>query len=431
MAPPLRYVAWALALALVVANLPAAPAIEAAFTDITGNWAREAIESLADRGIVSGYPDHTFRPDAPVTRAEFATMIASSFILPEAEDVTFIDTGSHWAKDAIHALAGAGYFEGYPDRRFRPDQPVTRAEAAAALVRVLGVGDENWFANGGAPTFSDVPPTHWAYPHVEAAAYLNLFPPFLRGRLEPDEGLTRADAAWMLYQALRLGRTSGTITLLDDATGLITVRTELDRLRDFRTGERVAVVRNDRRATVADLREGDEVFVLSDRFGNPLLIKATGAAYNIGQQLTEYLRMTLTPDDIRAIVGGDWTTVGAKAKDVLHQYLLRTGATEEEAYALLNQDWSTLGEALRLRLRDILAESLDVSAELAEAVLKQDWNAARELAEIELSQQLINYLLNASAGDTPVATGSRGSTAATAEPGTQATSTGNSLASRS
>src|SRR5690625_4122319 len=172
MARSKRMIAWALSLALLVMSFPLSLHVEAAFTDVAGNWAKDSIEALADRGIIGGYPDHTFRPDAPVTRGEFASLLATAFPIPAAGEVMFPDIGNHWASGAIRALTSAGYFEGYTDGQFRPNQSITRAESAAVLTRALGLGDVDGFAMNRVATFSDVPASHWAANHVEIAAHL-------------------------------------------------------------------------------------------------------------------------------------------------------------------------------------------------------------------------------------------------------------------
>jgi hypothetical protein len=109
------------------------------FSDVkAGSWYNTAVSTLADMGILKGYPDGTFRPDAPVTRAEFAA-VAARF---DSTDITgqtasFSDTASSWAKSAIARTAVLGWVKGYPDGTFRPDEAITRAEAATLINRVL------------------------------------------------------------------------------------------------------------------------------------------------------------------------------------------------------------------------------------------------------------------------------------------------------
>ncbi len=396
MARPNKLIAWALSLTLLMMNVPLSPAVEAAFTDIAGNWARDSIEALAARGIIGGYPDNTFRPDAPVTRGEFASLLATAFPTPATGETTFSDIDNHWARGAIQALADAGYFEGYPDGRFRPNQAITRAESAVALIRALGLGGVEGFATEEAATFSDVSVSHWGANEIELAAYLSLFPPYLRDELGPEETLTRAEAAWMLHNALRIGRTAGTITMHDETTGIVAVRTHDGRVRDFRTAERATILRNSEMADVEQLREGDEVFVVSDRFGNPRLIVAAGSEprTDIGYKLLNVVQGLFTPEDLRAMASGNWNVIRERTREALYTYLVEEADIEPyEAEALLAQDWDTLGEAARERLIGAVSDYFNVAPELTRALLAQDWKTAREQAQLELSQQVLNYLL--------------------------------------
>ncbi|SET68337.1 X2-like carbohydrate binding domain-containing protein [Paenibacillus sp. NFR01] len=139
---------------------------ETSFGDVSsGSWAAEAIAKVTKLGLMQGYPDGSFQPDRPLTRAELASLIVS--LLPEAsgQGQGFTDITGSWAKAAILKAQAAGILKGYPDGTFRPDQPLTRAETVVAMNRVLGIAK----AGGAAAVFSDVPATHWAYAEIQAA----------------------------------------------------------------------------------------------------------------------------------------------------------------------------------------------------------------------------------------------------------------------
>ena len=109
------------------------------FTDVkAGSWYNTAVSTLVDMGILKGYPDGTFRPDASITRAEFAA-IAARFDSTDitGKTATFTDIATSWAKADIERTAILGWVEGYPDGSFRPDSSITRAEAVTLVNRVL------------------------------------------------------------------------------------------------------------------------------------------------------------------------------------------------------------------------------------------------------------------------------------------------------
>ena len=107
------------------------------YSDVkSGDWFNNAVSTLSNAGIISGYPDGTFRPNAPITRAEMAKVIALFAKLDKSED-RFDDIAGHWAEAYIKLAAGNGWIAGYPDGSFKPQQNITRAETMTMINRVL------------------------------------------------------------------------------------------------------------------------------------------------------------------------------------------------------------------------------------------------------------------------------------------------------
>lgn len=104
-------------------------------TDIAGHWAAVDIAYLVEKGIMAGYPDRTFRPEAPVTRAESAAIMVNAFDLGPGTGPVFDDTWSHWGQAHIEAVSGLGIMVGYGEHLFGPDQPITREQIASVLWR--------------------------------------------------------------------------------------------------------------------------------------------------------------------------------------------------------------------------------------------------------------------------------------------------------
>jgi S-layer homology domain len=117
---------------------PPRPAVNqqiAQASDVTGNWAEPFIKVLVEKGIIAGYPDGTFRPDQPVTRAEFAALLTKAFSLePTRESRTFSDVSPQlWAAPAIDKAYRAGFLAGYPNNTFAPSQTIVRIESLVAI----------------------------------------------------------------------------------------------------------------------------------------------------------------------------------------------------------------------------------------------------------------------------------------------------------
>ena len=113
------------------------------FTDVkAGMWCNRAIATLTNMGIIKGYTDGTFRPNADITRAELATIIAR-FAKLDVNTKTFSDINGHWAQKSIELAAGNGWINGYTDGTFRPNKSIIRAETFAMINRVLDRQTEN------------------------------------------------------------------------------------------------------------------------------------------------------------------------------------------------------------------------------------------------------------------------------------------------
>ena len=102
-----------------------------------GDWFCCAVSTLSKMGIIKGYEDGSFKPNDPISRAEFAAIAARFDPDGDKTPATFADVTSHWAKDEISIAANHGWIKGYEDGSFKPDQKITRAETMTLVNRVL------------------------------------------------------------------------------------------------------------------------------------------------------------------------------------------------------------------------------------------------------------------------------------------------------
>jgi uncharacterized lipoprotein YddW (UPF0748 family) len=130
-----------LAALTAIASLLLTPALaQTGLNDIQGHWAQPCIEELVRREIISGYPDGSFKPSNPVTRAEFATAIAKAFpdVTPVRDSMRFVDIPSnYWALEAIGIAYRTGFLSGYIGRTFNPNLKITREQVLVALASGL------------------------------------------------------------------------------------------------------------------------------------------------------------------------------------------------------------------------------------------------------------------------------------------------------
>lgn len=175
-----------------------------AFKDVpTGYWAKAYIEALASQQIIAGFPDGTFKPNDPVTRAQFATIVTKALNpTNKRAAISFKDVPSNfWAAAAIKSAYQSQFVSGYPDGTFKPQQQIPRVQALVALANGLGLtaATENVlsFYNDAAqiPNYATAP--------VAAATSRQLvinYPTVKQ--LEPNRQATRAEVAAFVYQAL-------------------------------------------------------------------------------------------------------------------------------------------------------------------------------------------------------------------------------------
>ncbi|MHC0062409.1 fasciclin domain-containing protein [Nostoc sp. UIC 10890] len=190
-----------------------APTSTVNLSDVSSDyWARPFIQVLADNNVIAGFPDGSFRPNQPVTRAEFAALIQRAFSnqnrVRQLSAGGFSDVpAGYWAASAIQLAYETGFLAGYPGNVFRPNQEIPRVQGIVALSSGLGLsgGDTSTLSTyyNDASAIPD-----YAIGSVAAATAGNLvvnYPDVKQ--LNPQQSLTRAEAAALLYQALaRQGR---------------------------------------------------------------------------------------------------------------------------------------------------------------------------------------------------------------------------------
>lgn len=141
-----------------------------------GAWYNKAVATLSRMGILSGYEDGSFRPNATVTRAEFAAMAARFDTEAKPVDTPFTDLTGCWAADEIAKAYGKGWVNGYGDNTFRPNGPITRAEAVTLINRVLRrLPETDKDLLPDERTWPDNPETFWGYLALQEASNSHLY----------------------------------------------------------------------------------------------------------------------------------------------------------------------------------------------------------------------------------------------------------------
>lgn len=154
----------------------------AAFSDTDGHAYEEAIQFVQDEGIVQGYIDETFRPDAPINRAEFTKIVVEATVSDESGAECFPDVGNQWFAPFVCSAKRKGLVGGYPDGTFKPDRHVTFVEAAKIIA----------IAHGLPPRADPV----WYKPYVDALRERSAVPSSIA---RMDQELSRGEMAAIIY----------------------------------------------------------------------------------------------------------------------------------------------------------------------------------------------------------------------------------------
>ncbi|MBF2074381.1 MAG: S-layer homology domain-containing protein [Synechococcales cyanobacterium C42_A2020_086] len=212
-----RFQAWqsgtALVTALSLVAGAAAPMViqapaqaQVSFSDVSADyWASGFILALAKQGIISGFPDGSFRPNEPVTRAQFAALVRQAFPRsPMRPAVRFVDVApNYWGAAAIQTAYTTGFLAGYPGNVFRPEENISRAQVLVSLANGSGYVASNPVATT-LQIYRDansIP--NWATSSIAAATEKRIvvnYPDV--NSLNPNRPATRAEVAAFLYQTL-------------------------------------------------------------------------------------------------------------------------------------------------------------------------------------------------------------------------------------
>jgi uncharacterized protein YjdB len=166
--------------------------------DYESSWAKETIQSALSSGVASGYPDGSFRPDNPVTRAEFISLVNNVFMFTNSASPNYTDVSStDWYAPAIGKAFAAGYISGYPDGNMKPDAHITRQEVASIISRLKSLT-----ATSDAPDFTDgssIPA--WSKQAIIAVDEAKIMVGYPNGSFMPIAQTTRAEALVAITRA--------------------------------------------------------------------------------------------------------------------------------------------------------------------------------------------------------------------------------------
>jgi hypothetical protein len=181
------------------------PQAAVSFPDVPADyWASPFITELSKRGIISGFDDGTFQPEQPLTRAQYAALIGRVLLNENQNPIDFTDIPTDfWGAPAVDEAVKAGFLKGYPDATFQPNQPISKLQVLLSLTNGFRL-PQSANPDAALQEFQDreqIP--EWAKPAVAAATESGVVVNYPnRDQLTPNQSTTRAEVAAMLYQAL-------------------------------------------------------------------------------------------------------------------------------------------------------------------------------------------------------------------------------------
>lgn len=369
----------------------------ATVSDIQNHWAVKPIKTLAEREVINGYPDGTFKPDQAITRAELAKIISKAFNYQPVNNSNLPDTDGHWAATYMNALAGQKVMNSFSDGNFQPEKTVSRAQLATFMARILNLAKpEEKFGQDWSASFVDVPADHWAFRYIEISAKFGLLPSAYQTEFHPDQAVTRAEAAWMIQALSGLEIAKGKISQVDSGSGLVNIQNTSgnDPSIVLVTPETV-LIRNNVTASVEDLLKEDEVTAICLPSGDVKFLKAFGRVTknDLLSQISSFTKGRLDRDQIASIMAGDWESVKDNMKGGLYNKMVDLGLTPGEAESIMVQDWNYLDTLSRDRLAEALSDYLGITVDFSQALLARDMEKIKEYGKIELATAALSKLL--------------------------------------
>lgn len=341
-----------------------------AYTDISTNWARQAIMDLESRDVLTGFFDDEFGPHQPMEYSTFVELARRAFD---------IDVEMELPEES-------------------EDQLVTRSQLLSLTANLMGISERTITLSNWYPTFEDLDQDNPIYLEAEVLNMLGMLPTYIFDRLEPTRPATRAEVAHLLSKASSLEPLVGEISEIADDREQVMVQTETE-LVAVTLGTSAKVYTDGQVTDVDKLEAGNKIFALVNDESQALLISVpksglaalvdTEALMNTLTTATQVLADVLTPEQVTALLNGDWQALSDEVRYELHQRLVDLGVSPWEVDALLAQDWASVQEIAKDRLAAEAADYLNVSPELVFSALNQNWQRLLEYVQVELAQRLL------------------------------------------
>lgn len=273
-------------LVVTVLSLGTAGLASGLLPDLAGHWAAPLVAALEARGWITGDPQGQFRPEEPLTRAQWAKMVVTA-LHNEGEAVLLAKYPSrfqdlpawHWGRGYVEALAELGITRGVSDTHFGPDSFVSRAQLAVFLIRTAGLSETARLQRLEPTPFTDdaaIP--EWARGEINMAVRLGLFTGYTDGSFRPSQTITRAEGAVALLRLQEYHgaayHLAGTLIRFRPDTGEGMLRDAAGNERTFSMSPSAQYYRAGLRVTPTAITRLDQVWVVIGNTGQGLHLEA-------------------------------------------------------------------------------------------------------------------------------------------------------------
>lgn len=361
---PTKFISFCLVVLLLIPSLSFA-----AFTDLNDHWAKDAILSLEAKDFFS--EEDTFKPQQTISHAEVFDLLQQAFSLSPEEQEQL----QAWLTDLL-----VSHSEG-----------VTRGEFAALLGNILGLGEYSSRPKSFYTSFSDLELDYPGFLGVELLQRYNLLPSHMQGRFEPYRLINKAEVAFILNEALSLHKIEATVVSVEADESLVLElanqeQLELEILAStlFLDASGFKDLQLTKGTTVQAISRNGQALLINHQTGEQTVALMQGI-----NKAASALAEILTPEQINALIAGDWDELGEEVRYQVYEELVERGITPWEADALIKQDWDNLQVMVQDRLTQEAAAYLDVAPELIQAALGLDWSKLLEYAQVEVAQRLL------------------------------------------
>jgi hypothetical protein len=182
-----------------------------AASDISDSWGKDIIQEWLDKGLISGYPDGSFKPDNNITRAEFMALVNNALGYTETTTINFSDVKpGDWFYETVAIAKAAGYIDGYPDGTMKPNNPISREEAATIIMKIYNLTPDEEAAND----LADAQNFTWSKGAIGAVLNANIMTGYPDGTFGAQIFIKRVEATVSLDR--------GNKNLIEDETNPVT-----------------------------------------------------------------------------------------------------------------------------------------------------------------------------------------------------------------